>query len=134
MSDFVSAAPPVSGDRITWADNLGNLLVIEPLALEVEVKTEHGTTDAVRANVYAITAPGESTDYEDQLVFPVALVGQLRQNIGNKVVGRLAQGEKKPGKNAPWILDAATADDIAKAQEWLAKRNTPALTSAAPPF
>lgn len=133
MSEFVSAAPPSGG--ITWENAKGKLIVAEPLSVETGIQTTFGVSDAVRANVYVITAPGESDDYEDTLVFPKVLAGQLRRSIGGKVVGRLGQGQAKSGQSAPWLLEAATDDDIAKAQEWLAARTAkPALTGAAPPF
>lgn len=140
MSDeFTSAAAPSGG--ITWADFNGSLLVVEPLGIENGIQTVHGANDAVRANVYVITGPGTSDDFEDTLVFPKVLQGQLKSKVGSKVVGRLTQGQAKPGQSAPWVLDAATADDIAKAQAWQAARNgnqfasaAPATSGATPPF
>lgn len=131
MSEFVSAAPPSGG--ITWADHKGKLLIVEPIALEQGIQTVHGLSDAVKANVHVLTGPGESEDYLDTLVFPKVLAGQLKGQIGNKVVGRLGQGAAKPGQSAPWLLEEATPDDLTKAQEWLAKQK-PAVTSAQAPF
>lgn len=131
MSEFVSAAPPSGG--ITWADHQGKLLIIEPTSFESGIQTSFGTADAVKADVHVITGPGESEDYPECLVFPKLLASQLKGQIGRKVVGRLGQGQAKPGQSAPWLLNEATADDIAKAQEWLS-RKAPAVTSAAPPF
>lgn len=131
MSDeFTSAAPPSGG--IEWASYKGSLLVVEPLAIESGIQTVHGANDAVRANVFAITGPGTSDDYPDCLVFPKVLQGQLRGKIGSKVVGRLTQGQAKSGQSAPWVLDAATEDDLAKAREWVATRNGASFASAAP--
>lgn len=131
MSEFVSAAPPSGG--ITWADHKGQLLVVEPTSIETDIQTSFGAADAVKANVYVITGPGTSEDYDDCLVFPKLLASQLKGQIGHKVVGRLGQGQAKPGQSAPWLLEAATEDDLKKAQEWLAQRK-PTLTSAAAPF
>lgn len=131
MSEFVSASPPSGG--ITWADHSGKLLVVEPLAFETGIATSFGTSDAVRANVYVLTGPAESEDFEDTLVFPKVLAGQLKRSIGHKVVGRLGQGNAKAGQSAPWLLEEATADDLEKAQVWLAARK-PQITSAAAPF
>lgn len=128
--DFVSAAPPSGG--IDFKDHKGSLLVIEPLSIETGIKTVHGDSDAVRANVYVITGPGTSDDYEDTLVFPKVLQGQLKGKIGSKVVGRLTQGVAKPGQSAPWLIDAATEDDLAKAREWVAARNGASFASATP--
>lgn len=129
--DFVSAAPPSGG--ITWEDQKGKLLVVEPLSVETAIKTAFGESDAVKANVHVITGPGESEDYLDCLVFPKVLIGQLRNRLGSRVVGRLNTGQAKPGQSAPWLLDEATEDDLQKAREWLAKR-APAVTSAQAPF
>lgn len=133
MSEFTSAPPPSGG--VTWADHKGKLLVIEPLSLEAGIATTFGTTDAVRANVYVLTAPGEAEDFEDTLVFPKVLAGQLKRSIGQKVVGRLGQGNAKAGQSAPWLLEEATPDDLEKAQAWIAARKpAPAVQSAAAPF
>lgn len=133
MSDFVSAAPPSGG--ITWADHKGSLLIIQPTSVEAGIQTSFGSADAVKADVYVLTGPDTSEDYPDCLVFPKVLASQLKGQIGNKVVGRLNQGQAKPGQSAPWILDAATPDDIEKAKAFLAK-TAPVVTTpqAAAPF
>lgn len=128
MNDFVSAPEPSGG--IKWEDHKGSLLVVEPLSLETGITTAFGEKDAIRANVYVLRAEG-SEDYLDTLIFPLVLLGQLKGQIGKKVVGRLATGIAKPGQKPPWKLDAATPEDLAKAQAWLAAAS---LTSAAAPF
>lgn len=133
MTEFVSASAPTSGDAIQWGDLKGKLLVIEPLSFEVGFKTSFGESDCVRANVCALTGPDTADEYEDTLIFPRLLVSQTKQQIGKKVVGRLGQGNAKPGQSAPWLLEEANAEDIAKAQAWDAKRK-PAITSAQAPF
>ena len=135
MSDeFVSAAPPSGG--IDFKDHKGSLLVVDVLGVEAHVPTVHTKpgeqSPAVRANVYVITGPGESDDYEDTLIFPKVLQGQLKGKIGSKVVGRLTQGVAKPGQSAPWLIDAATEDDLAKARQWVAARTGAQFASAAP--
>jgi len=118
--NIVSAVP--GGAGITWEDWKGKLIVIEPLELEHDVKTIHGVTDAVRGNVYVLTGPGKSEDFEDTLIFPKILQSQTRRQIGKLVVGRLTQGEAQKGKNAPWQLAEATPADLQKASTfWLAK-------------
>lgn len=131
MSEFVSAAAPSGG--IKFDDFKGALFIVEPLSQETGVQTAFGSADPVRANVHIITGPDSSEDYPDTLIFPKVLAGQLKTQIGKKVVGRLGQGTAKPGQSAPWLLEEATADDIAKAQAWLA-RQAPAVTTAAAPF
>ena len=131
MSEFVSAAPPSGG--IKWDDLKGKLLVVEPISVEEGIQTAYGVADAVKANVHALTGPGEAEDYLETLVFPKLLASQLRGQIGKKVVGRLGQGVAKASQSPPWLLEEATSDDLAKAQEWLAKQ-APTVTSAAAPF
>lgn len=134
--DIISAPAPSSG--ITWGDLDGKLLIIEPLAYETGLTTQFskapGDTNAVRANVTALTGPDTADTYDDTLVFPKVLAGQLKNNIGSKVVGRLKHGEGKPGQDAPWMLAEATPDDLAKAKAYLEKATQPAVTSAEAPF
>lgn len=132
MDEIVSAAPPSGG--ITWNDHKGSLLVIKPLSVEVGIKTSFGDADAVKADVHVITGPGTSEDYGDCLVFPKVLAGQLRNQIGKIVVGRLGTGIAKPGQSAPWMLEPATEDDLSKAREWFDAQSKPTVTSAAAPF
>lgn len=132
--DFVSASAPSGG--IDFKEHKGSLLIVEVLGVEAHVPTVHTKpgeqSPAVRANVHVITGPGESEDYEDTLVFPKVLQGQLKSKVGQKVVGRLNQGIAKPGQSAPWLIDPATEDDLAKAREWIAGRNSASFASAAP--
>lgn len=133
MSEFVSAAPPSGG--ITWADHKGALLIIEPLSFEQGIQTAFGDADAVKANVYVLTGPDTAEEYPEALIFPKLLASQAKANIGKKVVGRLAQGQAKPGQSAPWMLDPATPEDIEKAKGYLASRGVtpaPAAHEAAP--
>lgn len=127
MSEFVSAAPPTGG--IDWKDHNGNLLIIEPLAVESGIQTVHGPSDAVRANVYVLTGPGQAEEFADTLIFPKLLQGQTRGQVGKKVVGRLGQGTAKPGQSAPWVIQPASGDDIEKAKAYLSAQT---LTAAAP--
>lgn len=133
---LVGAAPAASG--ITWEEFEGKLLVIEPLEVEKGITTIHsktpGDTDATRANVYVILSKdgSKSEDFEDTLVFPKVLQGQLRKAVGTGVVfGRLVKGEKKPGKNAPWTLaDPTAADSKAASAFWASKSLSSASAGA----
>lgn len=132
MSSFSTPAAPSGG--IDWANFKGSLLLVEVLAQEHGVQTVHGLADPVRANVKVIDGPGAGDSYDDTLIFPKVLIGQTKSKVGEKVLGRLGQGVAKPGQSAPWQLDAASAEDIAKAEAWVAANSKPAVTSAAPPF
>lgn len=133
MTEFVSAAPPSGG--ITWADHKGNLLVVEPLSVESGIQTAYGEADAVKANVTVLTGPDNCEEFAETLVFPKLLAGQLRSQIGSKVVGRLGQGVAKPGQSAPWMLEEASTEDIEKVKAFIASRKPePSVTSAQAPF
>lgn len=113
---IVAAAP--GGGGIEWAEYKGKLLVVEPLEVEKDVKTIHGETDAVRANVYVVLGKDKHEAFEDTLVFPRVLQSQIRRKIGSVVVGRLDQGEAKRGQNAPWVLAEASPADLKKAADF----------------
>lgn len=131
MTAFASPGTPGSG--IQLADHLGALLLVEVIGVESGIKTTFGDSDAIKANVHVIDGPGSGTSYEDTLIFPKVLQSQLRKSVGQKVLGRLGQGQAKPGQSAPWLLNEATAEDVAKAEAWVAQ-HAPSVTAAAPPF
>lgn len=132
MSMF--ATPSAPGGGITWADHKGALLLVEPLSIETGIQTVHGPSDAVKVNIHVIDGTGAGQSFEDTLVFPKLLQSQLRGQIGSKVLGRLGQGAAKPGQSAPWLLQEASAEDIAKAEQWVAQNSKPTVQSAQAPF
>lgn len=129
---FEQPAAPSGG--ITWQDHLGKLLLVEPESLETGINTVHGVKDAIKGRVSVITGPTEAEVFEDALIFGGVLIGQLKSQLGKKVLGRLGQGEKKPGQNAPWKLLEATQDDIEKATGYVQARDAASITTPAPPF
>ncbi len=132
MSDTF-ASPSAPGSGIQWAEHKGALLVIDVLSLEQGIQTSYGTADAVRANVAVIDGPGAPADYDDTLIFPKILQSQSKGSVGRKVLGRLTQGQAKAGQSPPWMLDAATANDITAAELWLKEQASSSFTPA-PPF
>jgi hypothetical protein len=125
-------AAPAASAGITWADLDGLLLLIEPLSEETGIPTVHGEAKAVRANVTVLDGPNAGERHDDTLIFPKILQSQVRPKIGEKVLGRLAQGNKKPGQSAPWILQEATPADVQIGVNWLAQSARPAAAQAAP--
>jgi hypothetical protein len=113
------------------ADLNGALVIIDVHALETGINTLNGPADAVRADVTILDGPQAGDHHEDTLLWGKVLIGQLRREVGKKVLGRVGQGQQKPGQNAPWILNPATDADTKTATEYLAKTT---LTSAGPPF
>jgi len=126
--------PSAPGTGINLQDHNGALLLIDVESLEVGVKTVHGDSDAISCDIAVLEGTGAGQTYEQTLIFPKVLVGQLKRSIGEKVLGRLGQGVAKPGQSAPWILNEASAEDIAKAEEWVANNTKPKVTSAQAPF
>lgn len=125
--------PPAPGGGIKWDDHKGALLLIEPTSFEAQVNTSFGPADAVKANVHVIDGPGAGDSYTDTMIFPKLLVSQTKPLLGKKVLGRLGQGQGKPGQSAPWLLNEATPEDNTKGEAWVAQ-HAPAVTSAGPPF
>lgn len=117
MKKITAAAP--GGGGIEFETFLGKLFVIEPLEVEHGINTVHGEKDAVRANVYVLVGKDKTEEFEDTLIFPKVLQSQTRRKIGEIVVGRLEQGEAKKGQKPPWVLAAATEQDLKKATAFL---------------
>lgn len=123
MSDDLFDGPG-STSALNYEDAKGRLLLITPHKLEEAIKTEYGENDAVRADVVILDGPGAPDEVPDVLIFPKVLQGQLRKNIGTgrMNLGRLGQGEKQPGKSAPWLLGDPTDDDKKLARDHLASK------------
>lgn len=117
-SPYAAPAAPGSGDRLEWSEHNGALLLFEVLGTKEGIATQHGTADAVAVNVAVLDGQHKGAQHRDVLVFPKVLCSQLRPSVGQKVLGRLGQGEKKAGKSAPWTLTAPTPDDVTTAQKF----------------
>ena len=121
MSDpFTNPAEPTGGDRLPLADVLGDLLLITVHEVVHDIETEYGKSNAVRVDVAVLDGELKATTYADTLIFPRVLQGQLSAKVGGMVLGRLEQGEKKPGKNPPWRLADPTDDDKETARKYRA--------------
>jgi hypothetical protein len=118
MSDFND---PSSTAGIKWDDFNGDLLLIKVHAQEHGIKTVHGDSSAIRADVFVLDGGHVGDEYRDTLIFPKVLQSQLKASVGSMVLGRLGQGHKKPGQSAPWTLAAATEADKTLGREFLAK-------------
>jgi len=134
---FVKAAP--ASGSISWEDLKGRLLLVEPLEVLADpIATTNGEqTGVVRANVSVLDGDEAGTVYEETLIFPKVLKNQTKNRVGAMVLGRLGQGQKKPGQNAPWILEDYTEADLAVGTEFLNKRQAaklgaPAASGTAP--
>jgi hypothetical protein len=116
---------PGSGGNFVAAEVIGELLLITPTALEEDVVTANGTSDAIRADIVVLDKkkPARSEVIEGGLIFQKVLQGQLRDSLakGTRVVGTLIQDEasKKAGQSAPYRLTAPTDADIDVARQYL---------------
>lgn len=128
-------ATPSTATGMDLKEHLGNLLLIKVNEVVSGITTAYGPTDAIRADVAVLDGPAKGKTYDDTLIFPKVLQGQLRPNVGKRVLGRLGQGVAKPGQSAPWTLAAANADDILVAEKYdayVASKNI--VAPAADPF
>ncbi|MGA0894618.1 MAG: hypothetical protein ACO3S5_08325 [Ilumatobacteraceae bacterium] len=115
----IPAAPGTSDDGLpALSELLGVLLRIEVVEAVAVMETSFGPASPVRVNVVALDGDKKGQAWPDSLLFPRVLVSQLKPSVGQVVLGRLGKGSAKPGKSAPWLLEAPTADDIAVAQRY----------------
>lgn len=104
-------------DKIVWSENLGALLLFFPTSFVEKVKTTNGEADAVYARIVRLN---DGRVFENAMVYPTALVTQLKGAIPDGIVlGTLAQGENKKG-NPPWLLQPHDAQQVAQAEAWMA--------------
>ncbi len=112
---------PSTATGIDWKELHGSLLLFKVSGQEVGIKTVHGDSNAIRADVVVLDGDKEGETYTDTLVFPKVLQSQLKPSIGSMVLGRLGQGHKKPGQSPPWTLSTATDADKQVGRDYLAK-------------
>lgn len=123
MTNDPFAAPAAPGSGISWADFQGALLMITPKSVETGIQTAYGVSDAVKADVVVLDGPHAPAEIGDTLVFPKLLQSQLSSRIGQRVLGRLGQGQGKPGQSPPWLLSEATDQDKQVGIQWLNRQS-----------
>lgn len=122
---------PGSANAIQWKDLNGALLLFTVTGQEFDMPTkftkpgEKGA-DPVRVDLIVLDGPQSGETYEDTLVFPRGLIGQLKSKVGSRVLGRLGQGQAKAGQDPPWLLTAATPEDEKVARAALSGATTSA--------
>lgn len=118
---------PSSSDLLPLDELKGSLLLLTVYEETPEINTVHGPQTAIRADVVVLDGNHAGESYSDALIFPRVLKSQLRRSVGGMmVVGRLGQGNKKPGQNPPWTLNAATEPEKAIAQRYVDSHGHPA--------
>jgi hypothetical protein len=126
MTEFAS---PASATGINWADLNGSLLMVDVIEVVRDINTSFGPSNAVRATITVIDTINAGEVYADTLVFPKVLQSQLSPLIGQTVLGRLGQGQAKPGQSAPWMLADPTRDDNTLAAAFIVNQAADRLTA-----
>lgn len=130
--------PASNGDQFKFSDHLGALIIARIHTHETGIitKASDEPSEALRADVDVIEGPNAGAHYADTLLFGRAIVARNKSKVGKRIVGRVAQGAKQPGRTPAWVLDEPTDADFAKAQAFASgSRRAPASSSAAtPPF
>ena len=106
--------------KFKYDTHIGSLLLVDPTEAKTEFATDFGPKDVIAATVAVVDGPDAGAVFVDALLFGVVIFSQLKGQVGNRVLGRLAQGTKAAGQKPPWILEPATATDIAKAEAYVA--------------
>ena len=116
-SPFKSLA---TSSGINWESLKGSLLIFDVAAVEHDMPTVHGVVaTVVRATVTVVDGDKKGEVIADTFIFPKVLASKLASEVGSKVLGRLAQGEAMPGKNAAWVLTQFTEEDHKAALAYL---------------
>ena len=116
---------PASMSDFRLADALGLLILVKPTEFREQIETAHGPTDAVAADVVILDGDRAGDEIDDALIFGKVVINQVKRSIGGMVLGRVSQGVKQKGKNAPWQLSDPTDADKDVARAYLAKASTP---------
>lgn len=126
-------AVPNADDKWTAAEHIGNLLLFFPTEVRRGIKTSNGDSDAVSCARVVNLDTGRVL--HNTLIFGTALVPNIGGGAPDGVVlGRLGQGEGKPGQSKPWILLPHDETELHRAQDWLARDAQGQLTQpTAPP-
>lgn len=128
MSMFTPPPPP-SGS-FDWKSNRGALLLVEPAEFLTGIVTKFSkpgeSSDAVRASITVIDGAHAGETFTDTLIFPKVIVSQTKAAIGERVLGRLSQGQAKGAQDPPWVLAEATEADIQLATTFVTEKKSAA--------
>jgi hypothetical protein len=124
-------AAPSTGDTLTPEDVNGHLLIVEPIEYVPNIATSFGEKDAIKVNVHDVSTQSTS---ENVLWFSMALVGSLKNSIGQQVLAVMGKGTAKAGQSAPWtLIDASTNEAaIGAATAYLAAHAASKLSAPMP--
>lgn len=112
---------PGSTTAVKWADHLGQLVLIWPHLQKPFTFQDGKVGDVIEARVVVLDPPGgQPVEYDQTVVFPKRLQGQIRSNIGKNRpnLGRVTQ-QPEPGKNPSWVISEPTEADKQLATRFL---------------
>jgi len=108
----IKVGQPAELNRFDKASHKGHVVAfVDPHPEQME--TAFGDAEAAACGVICATC---NQGWPDQRIFGAALVPRICGSPDPVVAGVLVEGEAKPGRNAPWLLDDADADDLADVQ------------------
>ncbi|WAB09221.1 hypothetical protein SEA_LITTLEMUNCHKIN_45 [Gordonia phage LittleMunchkin] len=115
---------PPAPSEVSISDLVGVLVLAKPTEVIESMQTEVGTAEnVVRADITAVDGDQAGQTFEDVLVFQTALKRALLKVLDGPnpmLLGRIEMGNKKPGKNAPYLFGKPDEDDIEAARAVLA--------------
>lgn len=110
---------PDEGEYFEIKKHVGALAIIAVNEYLPNFVTSMGPGQAVRAEVVVIDGPGEGARYPDALFFGKKIVPQMKAQVGSVVLGRIGQGQARPGQSPPYVLQKATQEDGKTANDWV---------------
>lgn len=111
---------PNADDKWTAAEHNGDLLIFFPTEIRRGIKTSNGDADAVACSRVVNLRTGRVL--RNTLIFGTALVPNIGGGAPDGIVlGRLSQGEGKPGQSKPWILLPHDESELQLCHQWLAQ-------------
>ena len=113
-----SIGRPAKGGGFDKAAHEDDLLAFVSPTSEL-TNTTYGESTAARC-VYVV-ALDQSEVFEDVLLFGAALAPRLYESTETIVVGLLVKGEAQPGRNAPWLLEDPTDEELAQAEQFFTR-------------
>jgi hypothetical protein len=129
--EFAAPSSPSGGSGLRISDIEGHLVVIEPTEYIASMTTSYGDKDAIRVTVHDITTQETHGD----VLFFGAIIGELKPQVGKRVLGVIGKGVAKNGQAPPWtVTDASTnADAVAAATAYLTGQVAATITAPATP-
>lgn len=109
-----------SGDMAKLKTDLGAAVLVRPTEWIESMKTVNGDTSAIRADWVVLDGPNQGEVRANSLVFNAVVRSTLKNVLDGPYpffVGIVAEGEAKPGKNAPLVFATADPEQLKLAEQ-----------------